>query len=175
MREVREVHGSTSKTKSHELRAPDYCFVIERMASRLGLNYFILAAIFAIPPFVLNVVLRLTLIVSLGTDYLRPYLFSELAWMYPGVLSVLATSFFAQRLRNRTVTTVNSVAEYVRERDLFSSRVSRIFRTRHHWLAASAFAVAAVGIETMLIIVLPPPWWAYGTRQHSSPQSPLQF
>jgi hypothetical protein len=130
------------------------------MASRLGLNYFILAAIFAIPPFVLNVVLRLTLIVSLGADYLRPYLFSELAWMYPGVLSVLATSFFAQRLRNRTVTTVNSVAEYVRERDLFSSRVSRIFRTRHHWLAASAFAVAAVGIETMLIIVLPPPWWA---------------
>jgi hypothetical protein len=160
LREDGEAHGLTSKTKSHELRASDYCFVVERMASRLGLNYFVLASMLAIIPFVLNVALRLILIMVLGADYLRPYLFSELAWLYPGVLSVLATSFFAKRLRDQAVTTVNSLTEYVKEPNLFSSSVSRIFGTRHHWLAATAFAAAAMVIETMLIIVLPPPWWA---------------
>ena len=66
------------------------------MASWLGLNYFMLASMLAIMPFVLNVALRLTLIMVLGADYLRPYLFSELAWLYPGVLSVLVTSFFCE-------------------------------------------------------------------------------
>jgi len=82
-----------------------------------------------------------------------------MAWMYPGVLSVLVASFFAKRLRNQTVTTINSITEYVKEPDLFSSQVSRIFTTRHHWLTATMFAVAAVVIEAMLIIVFPPPWW----------------
>lgn len=159
MREVREVHGSKSKNKSHELSASDYCFAVERVASRLGLSYSVLVSLFAISPFALNVALRLTVITSLGADYLRPYLFSEIAWMYPGVLSVLVASFFARRLRNQTVTTINSITNYVKEPDLFSSQVSRIFTTRHHWLTAAMFAVAAVVIEAMLIIVLPPPWW----------------
>jgi hypothetical protein len=159
LEEVREASDSTSKKKLHELKASDYCFVVERIATRLGLDYFVLVFIFAFSPFVLNVALRLTLIASLGADYLRPYLFSEMAWMYPGVLCVLAASFFAKRLRNQTVTTINSITEYLNEPDFFSSQVSRIFSTRHHWLAAMMFAVAAVVIETILIIALPPPWW----------------
>jgi hypothetical protein len=159
LKRVREAHDSTPKIESHKLRASDYCFAVEAMASRLGLDYLVLASMSAILPLVLNVALRLTLIVSLRADYLRPYLLSELAWMYPGVLSVLATSFFARRLRDQTVTTINSIAEYVKEPDLLAPQVSRIFGTSHHWLTSTGIAVAAMVIETTLIVVMPPPWW----------------
>lgn len=159
MPEVRRDSSSKSKTASHEFRSSDYRFVVEKVAIRLKLDYFVLVAIFAISPFVLAAALRLAVIVSLRADYLFPYFFSELAWMYPGVLSVLVTSVLAKRLRNRTVTTLNSVVDYLREPDLFSTALSRTFRTRRHWAAATAFASVAIVIQTILIVFLPPPWW----------------
>lgn len=129
------------------------------MAKRLRLNYFVLVAIFATSPFVLAAALRLGVIVLLRAGYLFPYFFSELAWMYPGVLSVLVTSVLAKRLRNATVTTLNSVIDHLREPDMFSTGLSRIFSTRHHWVVATAFAIVAVVIETILIVFFPPPWW----------------